>query len=134
MSAQDWWLSPNDEDVDLDCVPMTLGARIRQERVKLGIDKKAFALAINVSAQRLKAMENGAGKGPTVVQLAAMATKGVDVAYVLSGKKSVLLKPDEAIIVDNYRNSTPAGQSSLREVGAAFAQQAKALKKRADES
>jgi len=79
-------------------------------------------------------MENGAGKGPTVVQLAAMANKGVDVAYVLSGKKSVLLKPDEAVIVDNYRNSTPAGQSSLREVGAAFAQQAEALKQRADES
>lgn len=129
MTYQDWWLSPDDEAVDLDCIPARLGARIRQERIKRGLDKKAFAQAIGVSERRLRAIENDAGKPLTAVQLAAMAVAGLDVPYVLTGTKSAQLKPEEAAIVDNYRNSTPAGQASLREVGTAFAQQAEGMKK-----
>lgn len=74
-------------------------------------------------------MENGAGKMISAVELAAMANSGADIAYVLTAKKSIHLKPDEVAVVDNYRNSTPSGQASLREVGTAFAQQAEAVKK-----
>lgn len=56
--------------------------------------------------------------------LGAMWRCGFDVNYVLLGQfANPPLKPDEAALLDSYRNSTPEGQASLRKTGAALEKQ-----------
>lgn len=63
-------------------------------------------------------------KWMTPIVLRTMLGLGFDVDYVLFGQASKpVLKPDEAALLDNYRNSTPDNQAVLRKVGAALEKQ-----------
>lgn len=130
----DWYYVERDEDVDLDCVPPQRGQRVRQERVRLGFDQKSFAEKVGVGLHRIRSIEKGGNREIQAHELQMMASAGTDIVYVLTAQKAPVLKPDESALVDNYRNATPSGQASLREVGSAFAQQGEALKKADGES
>lgn len=64
---------------------------------------------------------------PDASYLAAMASVGVDVIYVLTGQRSFVpppaLKPDEAALLDNYRNSPKEARDALKATSAALAKQ-----------
>ncbi|WP_186764379.1 transcriptional regulator [Pistricoccus aurantiacus] len=63
-------------------------------------------------------------RSPKADYLAAAATAGVDVLYVLTGQRSTSetgLAQDEAALLDNYRKTSPERRASLEEVGRAFA-------------
>lgn len=53
----------------------------------------------------------------------AMYGLGFDVMYILLNRRELVPKPDEAALLDNYRNSTPDNQAVLRKVGAALEKQ-----------
>lgn len=119
MSRIHW---EKDEDVDLECIPPERHLRIRQERVKHGLTEKELASELGISWQRMRAIENGTGNEPDLYLISAMGVAGMDIQYILLGKKVSILKSDEAALLDNYRNTTPERKASLREVGAAFAE------------
>lgn len=49
---------------------------------------------------------------------------GADVLFVITGQRTVTaLAPDEAALLDNYRNATPNNRAVLRKVGAALEKQ-----------
>ena len=54
----------------------------------------------------------------------ALADAGGDAVFVLTGRRSVGdLAPDEAALIDNYRNASRDSQSAMRKIGAALAEQ-----------
>lgn len=113
-----------DEDVDLDCVPGPLGYRIWQERLRLGMNQKIVAESVKVGVGRYKNIERGVGKYPDTYLIAALGNLGMDVSYIMMGKRSQsLLRPDEAALLDNYRNSNRDNKAVLRKVGAALEKQ-----------
>ncbi|WP_157659074.1 helix-turn-helix domain-containing protein [Thauera butanivorans] len=130
----DWNAPVPDEEIDLDCHESEPGARLRQERIKRGYTEMDLARLLSVGRLRVRAMETGKGAQLNAKQLWKIASIGADVTYILTGQRPVLLAPDESALLDNYRHATPSGQTSLREVGTAFAQQAEALKKTGSET
>jgi hypothetical protein len=73
-----------------------------------------------------------AGAEPGANALSALAAAGADVLYILTGERSgsaSALKPDEAALLDNYRNSPESGREAVRKTAFAFAQPAGKLKK-----
>lgn len=52
-----------------------------------------------------------------------MANAGIDIQYVLTGDASRPIKPDEAALLDHYRNSSSDNKAVLRKVGAALEKQ-----------
>lgn len=58
---------------------------------------------------------------------------GTQPLWLLTGwggeSSGVKLKPDEAALLDNYRNSPPDGQAAIKATSAAFAKPTKSLKK-----
>lgn len=66
----------------------TIPERLAEERRRLGLSQEAIAIAAGV--QRRAQINYEAGKrAPTVEYLAGVAAGGVDVAYVLTGVRSV---------------------------------------------
>lgn len=101
--------------------PHSIGPRLQQERLRLKFESVgACAQACGISAQRLAALEGGSMKLPDVDELAYLANVGFDLNYLLTA--GTALPADEAALVDNYRAASPSHKSSLRQVGAAFAQ------------
>ncbi|MDP3637149.1 MAG: helix-turn-helix transcriptional regulator [Azonexus sp.] len=97
----------------------SLGKRLRTERERLGLNQDALGVA--PKTQRF--YENGE-RSPDATYLEAFARLGADVGYILTGVRSTcVLAPDEAALLDNYRNSTPDNQAVLRKVGAALEKQ-----------
>ncbi|MBO1856834.1 helix-turn-helix transcriptional regulator [Burkholderia cenocepacia] len=64
-----------------------IGDRLKEERKRLGLSQEAFAVAAGVTRRPYAEWEAG-GTSPTAVQLAALAMKGVDVQYVVTGRRS----------------------------------------------
>ena len=104
-----------------------IGARLREERDRLGLSQLAMAEVCGVTMRSLRNYEKG-DRQPDASCLAAMATAGADVLYILTGQRSgaavppPALKPEEAALLDNYRHSPEDQQRLLRETSAAFAQ------------
>lgn len=109
-----------------------IGIRIKEERERLGHTQPVFAEFANAKKRTLIDWEKGVSS-PTAVQLSALSEIGVDVMYVLTGQRiplpgELLLKPDEAALLDNYRHSPDAQKDLLKATSAAFAQQNNASK------
>jgi len=110
---------------------MTIGTRLREQRNQLGLSQTDLGAIAQVTKQTVYAWENDRTM-PKAGELVRLAAAGVDVTYVLSGQRSGgMLNPEEAALVDNYRNSSPDSQRILRETGAALAQPVSGRKKRA---
>lgn len=99
------------------------GTRLREERIRLGLDQEGFGLLGGVKKNAQSNYENGLRK-PDSDYLAGIAAAGVDVLYVLTGNRTPVsdLSSKESALVENYRASTPEHRSTLDTVSAALAQ------------
>ena len=91
-----------------------IGARIKEERERLGFDQEPFAALSGAS--RYSQIDWEKGKSfPNAKALAAWASAGADVQYILTGIRAggaiaqesasyTVLSPEEAALVDNYRH------------------------------
>jgi len=102
-----------------------LGARLKEERERLGLTQPAFAELAGAKKRTLIDWEGGVSS-PTAVQLAALATHGVDVLYILTGQRNPNLDdprpappkyipppPDEEWLMDAYRFSSAEGKKII---------------------
>ncbi|QRQ89129.1 helix-turn-helix transcriptional regulator [Cupriavidus oxalaticus] len=82
----------------------TIGERLKAERLRLGLTQAEFGEALGVAKNVQSRYERG-DRSPDPVYLAAIARSGVDVLYVLTGKRL----PENAISLDAAR--VAAGQA-----------------------
>lgn len=78
---------------------MSVGGRIREERLRLGISQPAFAALANATKSALVKWEKDAA-APNARALIAWAEAGADVLYVLVGRRTTDLPLDLAPIVE----------------------------------
>lgn len=100
-----------------------IGARLREERERLGLTQEAFGAAGNAGRRTLIDWEKGISS-PTAVQLSALSAIGVDVLYVVTGARLTSvpgLTPEESALLDNFRHSPPAARQALKTTSDLFA-------------
>ncbi|SUD65878.1 Helix-turn-helix domain [Pandoraea pnomenusa] len=86
----------------------TLGERLKQERKRLGLNQEEFAAHGGVKRYAQLNYENGSRK-PDSDYLAAVASLGVDVLFVLTGRCDPgSLPSDEAELLRRYREASDA--------------------------
>lgn len=85
-----------------------IGIRLKEERVRLGFNQESFAAAAGVTRRPYADWE--AGKtSPTSVQLALLATTGIDVLYILTGRREPEpLSTEEKLLIERYRAADEA--------------------------
>jgi transcriptional regulator with XRE-family HTH domain len=66
---------------------MTFGARLREERKRLGLKQAEFAALVGTDVPKQSLYENG-HRSLRAAYLARTAAAGVDVLYVLTGRRS----------------------------------------------
>jgi transcriptional regulator with XRE-family HTH domain len=71
-----------------------IGARLRQERERLGFTQAEFAALGNVSTRSQTDWEMGKAV-PNAEFLASVAAHGLDVSYVVTGVRNVAVLPDD---------------------------------------
>lgn len=99
---------------------MTIGARLREERERLGLSQPKFAAIAGTTKQTLFSWETGK-TGPDCFQMALLAEAGVDVLYVLAGSNRTTLSdlpggglpPDEQLLLEAYRGLSTAARKAL---------------------
>lgn len=123
------------------------GARIREERGRRGVTQEYFAALGGVTVQTQRSYESGRS-APHAAYLDAIAN-AVDIQYIVTGERTarkqstrsiiaaqqndgypveaeteteLLLSPDEAALLDNYRRSPPEGKAAIKATSAALAQ------------
>jgi transcriptional regulator with XRE-family HTH domain len=109
----------------------TIGERLKDERVRLGKSQTDMASVGGVGKTTQINYEKGV-RSPDAAYLAAVAAAGVDVLYVLTGQRSSgeeTLAPDEAALLDNYRNTAPERRHTISEVSQVYAASSSAEKK-----
>lgn len=107
------------------------GQRLKEERKRLGLSQEEFAAIAGVTRRPYAEWETGK-TSPKAEQLSALADKGVDVYYVLTGQRvatATTLTAREAALVDNYRASDEDAKKALEKTSAALAQSAEVMKK-----
>lgn len=103
-----------------DKIDTNVHFRLKQERLRLGVSQSQLAEFVDISLKQV-------GRWETSIpipsdKLAKCAELGIDVVFVLTGQRASPLTPEEAALLDNYRNSPPEAQAAIRSTGAAFAQ------------
>ncbi len=92
-----------------------VGARLRQERERLGLSQEAMATLCGVSRPTQYRYESGR-QAPDSGYMTAAAAVGVNVPFVLSGgtaSLAVKLSTRETALVDLWRLSTPPVQDAV---------------------
>ena len=99
-----------------------LNERLKEERLRLGLIQPAFAEVVGAAKRTVIDWEKGVSS-PNAMQLAALASVGVDVLYILTGQRQaqtgVTLTPRQAALLDNYEHTSEEGKKIIE--GAAFA-------------
>lgn len=115
---------------------MPIGARLREERERLGLSQPRFAAIAGTTKQTLFSWETGK-TAPDAFQIAALANAGVDVLYVLTGQRqggaaSTLaqeqdapLTPEERALLENFRHCSPDTRAAIKATSDALAQRRK---------
>ena len=102
-----------------------LGDRLREERDRLGLNQTDFGLQVGVSRGTQKAYELGAG-APDVRYLVALEAIGVDVSYVLTGRRFTQETGDvdevEQTLIERYRSLNAADKQSVNRIVSAMAE------------
>ncbi|SCU94405.1 putative phage DNA-binding protein [Cupriavidus necator] len=89
------------------------GERLEEERARLNLSKAAMALAGEVSAGAYSNYLRGA-RVPDLAALAAWANAGVDVLYVVVGRRMPdLLTPEEELVLGGYRKLDTRGRAGV---------------------
>jgi len=85
---------------------LNIGERLKEERVRLGYNQGDFAAIAGVAKTSQFNYEKGE-RSPDAAYLAAVAEKGVDVLYVVTGRRtpeaSSSFNGDEIALVEHYR-------------------------------
>lgn len=105
----------------------SFGQRLRTERIRLGFSQEEMGSIGGVARNAQANYEKGI-RNPDSAYLSAIVAAGVDVLYVLTGKRVeewATLAPDEAALLDNYRASTLERRNSLKDMSAALARLSK---------
>lgn len=98
--------------------------RLREERLRLGKTQDEFASIAGVTRQPYMKWEKGTGPSPSAHNLAALATAGADVLFVVTGQRSQaaaevdLLPSDERVLVDAYRRCNAEARRNLIQTAA----------------
>nr|WP_284146363.1 helix-turn-helix domain-containing protein [Pseudomonas mosselii] len=93
----------------------TVGDRLREERVRLNLSQEDLAQAGGVNRNTQGSYERGA-RNPDAAYLVAVAGLGVEVGFVLFGKRSLDtgLSAEETKIIEQYRAIPDQDQRALR--------------------
>lgn len=96
---------------------MHSSTRLKAERERLGYNQTEFAALAGATRKTLFNWESGVGS-PNVEALAELATHGVDIYYVITGKHAypdqpVLRDQNERELVDNFRGSAEEERAAL---------------------
>lgn len=100
----------------------TIGSRLREERLRLGLSQDEFA-AVGGVLRRAQSNYESDERSPDAKYLRAIADIGVDVLYILRGKRHALaperaeaaqLDADERELVDTYRQFNDVGKAALQ--------------------
>lgn len=107
---------------------MSIGARIKHERERVGLTISALAEIASAGKNTVIDWQNDVSS-PPASKLAALAAAGLDVLYILTGQRTgdqpaPALSRREAALLDNYRHSSDEARSAIDKTSAAFAQQA----------
>jgi transcriptional regulator with XRE-family HTH domain len=85
---------------------VTIGARLREERKRLGLSQTEFGAAVGVAMKSQLNYEAG-DRSPDGVYFAASAALGVDVLYVITGSRDYeppeALTSEEQVLLQHYR-------------------------------
>lgn len=88
-----------------------IGDRIKEERERLGLSQPKFGELAGAAKRTVIDWEKGVS-GPTAFQLAAIASAGADVLYIVTGDRDgpapEVLTADERVLLDGYRALDPA--------------------------
>lgn len=113
---------PNMAPVNGDLVTyFSLGERLKAERERLGYTQPEFAELVGASKRTQIGWEQGRSV-PDANALAVWFAEGLDVGFVLSGKRSDVatsrhLPPDEQLLVEAYRGlAAPARKALLADL------------------
>lgn len=108
-------------------INISIGERLREERDALGktqSDLAALAASMGVpgaTRQSQAKYEKGLAS-PSAAYMAAMATAGVDVLYVLTGHRdgavAQKVDPAEQVLLDSYRRCKPDAKANLIQTAA----------------
>ena len=100
-----------------------VGARLREERKKLGLTQQDFA-ALGGIASNAQAHYEAGERQPKAGYLIGIASSGVDILYVLLGKRTptaeASLSPEEARIIQHYRSLPKEDQSALGQLSSSL--------------
>lgn len=100
------------------------GRRLKEERATLGLSQQEFGALGGVLANAQSKYEKGT-RFPKADYLTAIALKGVDVLYLLTGKKSRFkeeLPAEETRVVENYRRLNPGDRSAIARLASSLAE------------
>lgn len=97
---------------------MSIAARIKEERERLGFSQSQFGAFVDVSKKTQIRWEQEDGAFPDVAQLAVWGGLGVDMQFVLTGVRSnaaasAQLPPDEQLLLDAYRGMAASARKDL---------------------
>jgi transcriptional regulator with XRE-family HTH domain len=94
-----------------------VGERLREERERLGLNQTDFGVLLGVSRGTQKNYELGASS-LDLRYVTALEEKGVDAAYVLTGKRSTplgqLFSPSEELLIKQFRAISDDDQKAIR--------------------
>lgn len=108
---------------------MPIGKRLREERERLGLSQPAFAAVAGTTKQTLFSWETGK-TAPDGFQLAALATTGADVLYILTGQRAGgasapppprAVSEGDRILLDNFHAAPAQVQAGVKTALGAFA-------------
>lgn len=114
---------------------MNLNERIKEERERLGFSQTAFAALAEASKHSQINWEKGVGT-PTAAVLAAWAAHGLDVLYVVTGRRmgaaaapqpapvGPVLSRRALAVADHFDNTSEAGKKIIEAAAFAAAQPA----------
>lgn len=108
------------------CIQMSgIGYRLRKERERLGLSQRAFGEIGGVEANAQGKYESG-DRAPKADYLAAVAAKGVDVLYVLTGTHTPTpvdaLSVAEEKVLGSYRVLNREDQDAIRRLTTTMAE------------
>ena len=96
-----------------------LGSRLKEERKTLGLSQHDFAAIGGVEANAQGKYESGE-RTPRSDYLSALSIKGVDVLYLLSGRRTPLrlesLSESERSVIVHYRSLTVVDQDAISQL------------------
>lgn len=94
-----------------------VGERLREERERLGLNQTDFGVLLGVSRGTQKNYELGASS-LDLRYVTALEERGVDAAYVLTGRRSTplgqLFSPSEELLIKQFRTISDDDQKAIR--------------------